>query len=281
MARSVGVVGSRRDDSSNLRIGTMNIAHGRGLSESNWTDDDDAARRDRLLDIARNVEELELDVVVLNEVDFDALWSNGGNQAEIIAQTVGYRYVVEVPNYDFLLGPCRFRWGNAVLSRFPLRDAEIIDLPSYSRIEAILGGKKRGIAVTVETPGGPVRLFAVHLSHRSESLRVDSAQLLVALTRQTSLPVIIAGDTNSTPTGFPDSTRDERSRNAMDLLAEAELFQWRPTGIPEQNELTFPSPDPSLVIDWVLVPLDWEIESYRAIAWELSDHRPVVTQLQR
>ena len=272
---------SQRNSSLPLSIGTYNIAHGRGLSESNWTGEDKDRRGRRLVDISREIEGRELDVVVLNEVDLNALWSHGTNQAEAIANAAGYPFVVEVPSYDFLVGPCRFRFGNAVISRFPLRGAEVVDLPSYSRLEALLAGKKKGIAVTIEAPGGAIRLLAVHLSHRSEPLRVASARQLIARARRSSLPVVIAGDTNSTPTGFPGSASDEQGQNAMDLFAASGLFQQRPTSTPDDRELTFHATDPTTVIDWILVPTDWEIESYQVIPWEHSDHRPVVARFRR
>lgn len=62
-----------------LRVACYNIAHGRGLAESNWDGGDAATRIGRLDDIAALLVKLDADVVVLNEVDFDASWSNHVN----------------------------------------------------------------------------------------------------------------------------------------------------------------------------------------------------------
>jgi endonuclease/exonuclease/phosphatase family metal-dependent hydrolase len=258
-----------------LRIGAFNIAHGRGLSESNWTDESFHRRWERLTAIAELLSSSDLDVVILNEVDFDAHWSYGSDQAQQIALAAGYRYIAEVPNLSFRLGPLFFEFGNAVLSRYPLRDAEVIDLPAYSGLEAFLAGKKRGVAVTVETPEGPVRVYGVHLSHRSERVRAESARHLIELARRSEHPVIIAGDLNTTPTGFPHSQRDEAGENAMDLLIDSALWRHNPSDPPDDDAMTFHSSRPTRVIDWILIPRDWSVESYDIVSSELSDHRLV------
>lgn len=262
--------------SSQLKIGAFNIAHGRGLSSSNWTEEPEHSRWMRLVEIGELISRSDLDVVVLNEVDFDAQWSYGADQAQQIALAGNYRYVAEVPNLHFRIGPVLFRFGNAVLSRFPLRDVEVIDLPAYSGLEELVVGKKCGIAVTVETPTGSIRIFGVHLSHRSETVRAASARHLIELADRCELPVIIAGDTNSTPTGFPGSQHGEADENAMDILFETDRWIHHPVELPGSEEMTFHSARPRAVIDWILIPREWSFESYQVIGSELSDHGMVV-----
>ena len=218
-------------------------------------------------------------MVVLNEVDFDAPWSHGIDQAQVIARAAGYPYVVEVPNLDVRVGPVLYRFGNALLSRYPLVDASVVDLPAFSLLETFLAGKKRGLAVTVETPDGPVRLVGVHLSHRSEAVRVASARHLIALARGCPLPVIIAGDMNSTPSTFPRAQLDDADRNAMDVLRATGRWRRRPLATPRANELTFHSARPTRVIDWILVPRPWTVEAYEVLDTDLSDHLPVVANV--
>ena len=67
-----GALFSRR-----LRIGTYNIAHGRGTATSNWEATDRATHLDRCRQIAQRLKPHDLDVLVLNEVDFDSAWSGG------------------------------------------------------------------------------------------------------------------------------------------------------------------------------------------------------------
>jgi endonuclease/exonuclease/phosphatase family metal-dependent hydrolase len=83
-----------------LRIATYNIAHGRGLAESNWDGGSPADHEARLQAIAAELRAWPVDVVVLEEVDFDASWSHRVNQAEVLARAAGFPYWIEQSNYD-------------------------------------------------------------------------------------------------------------------------------------------------------------------------------------
>jgi hypothetical protein len=50
-------------------------------------------------------------------------------------------------------------------------------------------------------------VLAVHLEHRSEAVRVESARMIVALAKAKPIPLIAAGDFNSTPADFPAGHR--------------------------------------------------------------------------
>ena len=87
-----GAAGSGEGGFTILRVGCYNIAHGRGGREdaSKWTDESAGEREERLQAIARQIRERNLDVVVLNECDFDCNWSRRVNQARAIAGAAGY-----------------------------------------------------------------------------------------------------------------------------------------------------------------------------------------------
>lgn len=84
-----------------LRIVCFNMAHGRGLASSNWEGGDRTTCRGRLAEISELLDELDVDIVVLNEVDFDASWSGNVNQAELLT------FPAERPNrvIDWVLIP--------------------------------------------------------------------------------------------------------------------------------------------------------------------------------
>ena len=109
-------------------IGTFNIAHGRGLAESNWRGSSIRQRKQRLEAIAAVIQ--DLDIVVLNEVDFFAPWSWFVNQARCLRKTARFSFMATQHT-------CRvpfLRYGNVTLSRFPLTDCETIDLTKHSEI---------------------------------------------------------------------------------------------------------------------------------------------------
>lgn len=88
--------------------------------------------------------------------------------------------------------------GVAILSRWPLSDVEVIDLPYHD--VAVNSARRVAVAATAMTLAGPVRIYAVHLDNRiSPADRV--AQLAPVLARTRSWPglVVLGGDLNTSP----------------------------------------------------------------------------------
>jgi len=269
---------------ADLSLVAYNIAHGRGLSESNWTESNwtgetGQTRLQRLDAIATLLAQIDADVVVLNEVDFDSSWSHHVDQARYIAEKAGYPYVAKVHNLDFRVLGWTWRFGNAVLSKHPIRVASVVDLPSYATWEVAVAGKKRALRCEVEAPQGSFVVIAAHLSHRSEAVRAESADVLSSEVSRSKLPTIVAGDFNSAPTGFPHSSKDAQGRNAIEVLSANQSLSRIPAELPDASEFTFSSNDPQQVIDWFFIPSDWSVVDYRVTKTELSDHRPIHTTI--
>jgi len=230
-----------------------NIAHGRGAATaaSNFAGGSAQERVARLGTIAALLRDQNADVVALNEVDFDAVWSDGLNQAEELAHLAGYPYLVEQRNFDVGLGPFALRFGNAILSHYPISNCRKVGLPAYSRIETLLVGRKRGAICTI---GDRFRLVALHLDPRSEELRIESARVLNRLAEEEQLPIVLAGDVNSTRGGFPQAERGAAGLTAIDILTQTysgpPLFGTSDARLASQ--LTFPSQAPHACIDWIL-----------------------------
>jgi len=263
-----------------FRILTYNIAHGRGLVESNWKGGSDEERMQRLDRIAGLLRSIDADVVVLNEVDFDSSWSDEVNQAHYLAQHAGYGYWAEQRNLDFRVLFWKWRFGNALLSKYPIASADVVDLPGFSTWETFLAGKKRGVACDILMPNRSVRVVGVHLSHRSEDTRVRSAILLTNLAKSAEYPLVLTGDLNSTPPGFPLSTDDDGGVNAIAVLDDCTYFQRKPASPPLQHQLTYPSTNAQSVIDWILIPRHWRFATYHVTSSALSDHRPVYADVR-
>jgi endonuclease/exonuclease/phosphatase family metal-dependent hydrolase len=267
-------------DNGTFRIACYNIAHGRGLATSNWRGGTAEERNTRLRQIADLLRHIDADIVVLNEVDFDSSWSSSTNQARYLAKQAGYPYWAEQRNLDFRVLTWKWRFGNAVLSRYPIVQASVVDLPGFSAVETFFAGKKRILNCTIELNGDKVRVLAVHLCHRSEAIRARSAEVITEIASSDTGATIVAGDFNSSPSGFPNSESDTAWGNAMDILDASALFQRQPEqpfGSPA--ELTYHSTQPAATIDWILVPKHCQIVEYRVEPSALSDHRPVVADL--
>jgi endonuclease/exonuclease/phosphatase family metal-dependent hydrolase len=265
----------RGRDPELLRVGTYNIAHGRGNGAENWNGESAATRRARLDQIAEFLSAADLDLVVLNEVDFDANWSHRVNQAAYLAEKCGYRYRIEQRNFDVSLPFYRWACGNVVLSRFPIRDVRWIDLPGDAAWESALGGRKNACIGTIELPGGEtLRVVPVHLSYRSEGVRMASVETLQAEAADGKAPLLLIGDFNSSPQGFPLTDPDEPS--AVGELTQDPRWHTLPEKVTSEADFTFSSTEPMQVIDWIFVPRPWQLVSRQVYPLDLSDHRPVV-----
>jgi endonuclease/exonuclease/phosphatase family metal-dependent hydrolase len=266
-------------DPAHLRVAAYNIAHLRGLPEDNWAPS--AEERDqRAHDIAALLQDIDADVVVLNEVDFDASWSGRVNAARLLAERAGYPVVVEERNLDFCVGFLCWRFGNAILSRVPVRDVRVLDLPALAGWEEHLVGKKRGVLATLALEGGDVRLAAVHLSHRDEGVRAGSATLLDQLADE-GPPLIVTGDLNAAPSTFPKAERTRDGFSAFRIFDGNGHFLRRPAGArPSAGDLTYPSSSPDRVLDWILIPPGLDFARYEVVRTGLSDHLPVVADLR-
>jgi endonuclease/exonuclease/phosphatase family metal-dependent hydrolase len=266
-----------------LRIGTYNIAHGRGpgpyKSSRELLAKEDVLKR--LTQIAQLLREERLDIVVLNEVDFDSLWSGHLNQAEFIAGEAGFSFLAEQRNIDMAIPLIKIRYGNAILSRYPLLAARRLPLAGYRALETIFIGRKQGLLCTVKVSETcSIQVLAVHLEHRQECTRVRAAKAIEEVRKGSSLPLIAAGDFNSAPAWFPDATPDSGGQTAVSWLLASGAYQTRPIGEPTREDSTFWSRKPGAVIDWILVPEGWGIISKTTINRPLSDHLAVVMEVE-
>lgn len=122
------------------------------------------------------------DVYLLQEVTHRP----GGSVAHDLAHRLGYHVYSEPTKRD----------GLAILSRYPVRETEKIclklcDLRFRTRERIALGA-------TVDTPGGPVRVFNVHLDTRINSAeRLQQLQPVLDAARKWSGAVVWGGDLNT------------------------------------------------------------------------------------
>jgi endonuclease/exonuclease/phosphatase family metal-dependent hydrolase len=246
------VVFAQLDDASagplRLRVLTYNIHHGEGV--------------DGKLDLARIagvIKSARPDFVALQEVDLKTERTKGVDQPAELARLTGMQ-VVFGGNLRFEGGD----YGNAVLSRLPIKGHKNHSLPSLN------DGEQRGVlAVELELPaGGELLLLATHLDHRrDEAERLASAKAINELIAKTpDRLALLAGDLNATP----DSPVLKRIRDSWTDTATRPL-PTIPVGKPERQ------------IDYVLVrpAARWKIIETTVLDEAVaSDHRPLITVLE-
>lgn len=134
---------------------------------------------DRIIDV---LHELQADIIALQEVPLGG--SRTPNVLETLAEATGYE-VAEGPACDT---PER-RYGNAVLSRYPILSVRAIDLSFGSR-------EPRGaLDADVDCDGQLLRVVATHLGLRPAERRHQIRRLLDVFDTE-EMPVILLGDIN-------------------------------------------------------------------------------------
>jgi len=163
----------------------------------------------------------------------------------------------EVYPYMVKKGPIRdiTPW-RIILSKWPLEDRTT----------------KEVVGCVVRSPAGPFGLIAVHPASPRNVSRWKAGTRLVEKTTavvrgdiEEGLPVIVAGDLNSTPTGW----RSELLCARGDLARCKPMLHWQGT---------YPASLPgfvALAIDDAWVSSDWRVVSWRTVGSFGSDHRAV------
>lgn len=232
--------------------------------------------------VAAVLGDLEPDVVALQEVGHGWVMGEPGDQAALIAARAGLPHARFVPALwtepgrelrglgqrlwpleDALAAgrePAALpRFGVALLSRLPLAELRRTPLPRESDEPRVLAD------ATLDTPAGPLRVLATHLSVNAPE-RLWQAEAIAAALRAAGGPALLLGDLNDAEDSAP---LRRLGRVARDVGAGA-----GPAG------LTFRSEAPTQRLDYVLVRGAWTVVApARPLPETASDHRPVLAVL--
>lgn len=92
-------------------------------------------------------------------------------------------------------------FGIALLSRWPIGDVRIVDLPSPQQLQFDLErmvGRHAALVAEIQRPGAPFVAVAAHLEvHRTRAHRAAQARVIADALAHERRPVVLAGDFNS------------------------------------------------------------------------------------
>jgi len=245
------------NDGERLRVATYNVHGCRGT---------DSRRSEKR--IAEVIAMLDVDVIGLQELDLNRRRSAGVDQAALIAEQLGW--------HRFFHPALRVedeQYGDAVLSRYPMKMRKAQELPSVTT--RVCRESRAAIWVEIETPAGVVQAINTHLGLGRRE-RFMQAQLLVGPEWLGSAgnqePLVLMGDFNSLPASA-----------AFQLLAR-QLRDVRTLVSPAPSLRTFPTRLPLLAVDHILVNERLGVDSVRVVrnaATRIaSDHFPLVADLR-
>ena len=150
------------------------------------------------------------------------------------------------------------QYGEAILSRWPLEDVHVLDLPYSAGCEP-----RCVIAARVQLPdGGPSFVFAsTHLEHAQATVRLCQAgKLSSQLAYVKELPVILAGDFNAEPASLP-----------MSVLRR----HWS-SATADESLPTFPADQPRVMLDHVVFRPEshWQVLETQVVDEPLASDHP-------
>ena len=225
--------------------------------------------------IARVIERHRPDVVGLQEINVDRYATGPYDQPRWLGDRLGMvsAFGASVQSYEKNVPSRRGYYGNALLSRFPIRAYDVCRLPRPSQeLE-----QRTVLGVSLETPdGAAVNVFVTHwgLDPAERRLQADATIAYVEAWRP-GPPVVLLGDFNAPPDA-PEIATVRR------LLDDA----WEAAAVPLDRRITFPSGPPgsttpdgwSGAIDYVFVSRGVGIDRIEVAhdVGRASDHQPVV-----
>lgn len=227
--------------------------------------------RDRKASPERIAEVIELyrpDVAAIQELDIELFRSGMVDQAKVIASHLNMHFHFH-PSFNMEEG----FFGNAVLSRYPIRLVKAGELPTFRHRRML---EKRGaLWVELDIDGKPLNLINTHLglNRRERQSQID---MLLGPdwtgNPACSPPVILCGDFNVSPL----------SGGYRKIIKKFNDVQRRLNGYRPRN--TWPTRFPLMRIDHVFVSYDISITGASvprtALIQSASDHLPLMVRMK-
>ncbi len=222
-----------------IKVASYNIRRAIGID----------GRKD-LKQVQQVLDEIAADIIALQEVEMVPGMSGVSRQAHVLAGLLKMNYAYG-PVHRLKFGSV----GNATLSKYPIVK-EIKHILPDSRDE-------RGCLQTeIDLAGTRFSIFNMHLGLNQVSRYRHLKYIILPIMQASSIPTILAGDLNATPT-----------MREMRMLSE-----YLHDTFAHNSELhgnTYPSDAPRVRIDYIFIDDRSKCSCFRIIKSEVSDHLPV------
>ncbi|MDO8730858.1 MAG: endonuclease/exonuclease/phosphatase family protein [Candidatus Omnitrophota bacterium] len=216
--------------------------------------------------IARIIARHEPDIIALQELDVGQQRTHRIDQAERIARLLRMSY-----QFHPVIDLARGRYGNAILSRYPMRLMQAEQLPQLRNLRYL--EPRGGLWVTIDIDGVAVQVINCHLSIWPTERFVQAGALAGArwlADPRCQSPVVFCGDLNAMP-GSPTYRRLMGAvRDSQSALKTPSLRTWSSRYPVSRIDHIFISPD--ITVSGVTVP--WTMLDQIA-----SDHLPLLVQM--
>ena len=232
-----------------LKVLTYNIQHGVDHLHRLKTNEM-VVNLDSIVKIIKSVDP---DVVTLNEIYDSAKF---GNQTKYIADKLGYYYYFG--KAIFLHGG---NYGNALLSKYPLVNPEVIAIPDATLKEEDVYYESRAmIKASVIKDDIKYNIFSTHFGLAKEEQN-NGTRLILSLVKDLD-NVIFMGDLNFTP--------DDKNYLEISKVLKNTV---------DQEVKTFKSHNPTDRIDYIFISNDLDVLEGEVLNIVFTDHLPVYAKI--
>jgi len=294
------------DSVDSIRVMSFNIAYGFGMgSDGNGYQPKPVEEIEaNIRGMAERIVEDGADIVLIQEIDFDASRSGNFDQLKVLAELTGLAYAAHAVTWDanyvpFPYWPISYHFGRtksggAILSRYPIVEnrVKLLEKPSenpwyYNRFYLYRFHQAAGVVINGDT------MYVVnnHLEAFNSANRMEHAHSLVkyvdTLSKQHPI-LVVTGDMNALPvgsvqvSGFNDDSGDDYSGDqTLEILTKMEGFteiaRGADVGDTNPTWFTFPATVPNRRLDYIFVNNRYPFSQSGVITTTgiLSDHLPV------
>tara|TARA_Y100001934_G_scaffold184825_1_gene218330 strand:- start:61 stop:1263 length:1203 start_codon:yes stop_codon:yes gene_type:complete len=284
----------------NLKVLTWNIHYGVGPKDDLHDRRSPEEVRAVLERIAAAIRQADPDIVLLQEVDFEADRSGGLDQLAFLQDRTKLPFSASIVTWNPRYVPFPYQdpknWigqvtsGQAVLSRFPLQQNRRRVLPQPAKNPFwynwfYLHRSIQQVAVQISETRW-IQVYNLHLEAFDGQNRQDQSRQVVEHVRGSLRPgeaMILGGDLNALPPEAPahqafldEPELDYRFDDTIAHLRR-ELALTEAGGSHPSAQLTFPALKPNRRLDYLYASTTWELTAGGVVAQEdpPSDHLPV------
>ena len=275
------------EQDSILRVTTFNIGYLSGMTNNQSIKREQAFFEANLNQAKEVIGNLDVDILGLQEIDFDSDRSFNVNQMDAIAVSGKFSNGYKSINWDKRYVPFPY-WpptnhfgkvisGQATLSKYPIISSQTLTLnhnmniPAYYR--AFYLDRLLQIA-EVDFQGIKVKVMNVHLEAFDKQTRLEQMKVIINEFEKSAAiqPVLLMGDFNSEVPGR------HNYKDAIDMLME---LDWIASAIPfdmESTHGTYSSVFPERMIDYIFYNTNFLVcDSSKVLSevGQVSDHLPV------
>lgn len=241
-AKPVNIKSSDEGNHKNINVKLMTYNIHRGISRDGTLNLDSTAAV---------IREAAPEIVGLQEVERFSVRTGFKDQIKYLASQLGVNYV-----YGKSLNILAGEYGNGLLSKYPIEEYKVYDLPSGKE-------QRTALRAVVNIKGYRLAVYNVHLG-LNQAERDEQLDYITKLLVAEKIDYVLMGDMNS----------------GLDkLTGVTEIMKDSAEGSSKKAQATFKEKNLQERIDFIFLSEKMKARNYNVVASEASDHYPVVSEI--